>query len=381
MMDQGDVDRLADDVSRKYPYPLAATYWRAFYAAANADESHEYLLDLYEITLKYCAAIAVSQYIADGVNDAKVNQDLQHLQRPSLGHWQGWLRDILMLYHRTKRHLVVPELATFYQRSDAVGLLQAYQTLQRQVEDRSTISKVTPRQFFELLGAYRNRLAHGARPSSYAKERVANVLMPAMRELFRQLSFLAEYRLVYLSKVTVEFDERQSEPLRYAYAHSLTYLTGDSPRVSPVPQVLSQAWRDRRLYLLDKGGGFQPLLSLHPLLIFRPCERCNRHQAFVLNATKDRALDYLSYQCTHHFNPTEYVDDVRLLLEGLTATTERDRPQPSSGVDAMPLGTGRDTRDKEPTVAREPQRERQAGRRTLLRKSRLSAATPVQTTH
>src|SRR5919199_1680076 len=147
-MDQGDADRLADEISRTYPYPLAATYWRAFYAAANADESHEFLLDLYEITLKYCAAIAVSQYIADGVNDAKINQDLQHLQRPSLGHWQGWLRDILMLYQRTKRHVVVPELATFYMRSDAAGLLQAQQTLQRRVEDRSTISKVTPRQFF-----------------------------------------------------------------------------------------------------------------------------------------------------------------------------------------------------------------------------------------
>ncbi|HKC75165.1 MAG TPA: AAA family ATPase, partial [Chloroflexota bacterium] len=105
------------------------------------------------------------------------------------------------------------------------------------------------------------------------------------------------------------------------------------------------------------------------------------HQAFVLNARNDRALDYLSYQCTHHFNPTEYVDDVRLLLEGLTATAERDTPQPSFGEDAMPLGTGQDTRDKEPTVAREPKSERQAGRRTLLRKSRPSAATPVQRTH
>jgi len=37
MMDQDDADRLADDISRKYPYPLAATYWRAFYDAANAD--------------------------------------------------------------------------------------------------------------------------------------------------------------------------------------------------------------------------------------------------------------------------------------------------------------------------------------------------------
>src|SRR5207248_338057 len=286
-------------------------------------------------------------------NDAKINQDLQHLQRPSLGQWQGWLRDILMLYHRTRRQLVVPELATFYMRSDAAGLLQAYQSLQRQVDDRSTSSKVTPRQFFELLGAYRNRLAHGARPSSYAQERVAHVLMPAMRELFRQLSFLAEYRLVYLSKVTAEFDERQSGPLRYAYAHSLTYLTGDSPRVAAMPQVLSQAWRDQRLYLLDKSGGFQPRLSLHPRVGCRPCERCNRHQAFVLNARNDRALDYLSYQCTHPFNPTEYVDDVRLLLEGLTATTERDTPPPSSGEDAMPLGTGQDTRDKVPTVTRE----------------------------
>src|SRR5580765_920467 len=110
MVDQLDVEQLDNQIRGNYPYPLAATYHRAYYGSPDLDEIHEYLLDLFEVTLKYLAAIMMSQYFAEQVNDPRTNKTLLALERPSLGHWQGWLRDILALYRRQRRPLRLPEL-------------------------------------------------------------------------------------------------------------------------------------------------------------------------------------------------------------------------------------------------------------------------------
>ena len=46
------------------------------------------------------------------------------------------------------------------------------------------LGAVSPGDFFNLLGQYRNLLAHGAHPSRYQLQRVARILKPAMRHLF-----------------------------------------------------------------------------------------------------------------------------------------------------------------------------------------------------
>jgi len=51
-----------------------------------------------------------------------------------------------------------------------------------------------------MLGTYRNKIAHGARLNVYDRERVCKMLMPAMRELFEAMSFLADYRLIYSAR-------------------------------------------------------------------------------------------------------------------------------------------------------------------------------------
>lgn len=320
MLEPIDADRLAEEVSRRYPYPLAATYHRAYFEAIERDEAHDYLLDLFELTLKYTATIVLSQYFADDPHDPRINASLLSLQRPSLGHWLGWLRDILELYRRERRPLRIPELATALNQKNNSDLHRASSTLRQIMTERMgydgggrNAASTTPLQFFQLLVEYRNKLAHGVRAGRHDREQVATILLPALRELFAALSFLADYRLVYVNEVKVEWSGGQAGS--YLFAHQVTYLTGDRPRVSQKPQILPNApARAREVYLLDKTAEFQPLLSLHPFLILRYCEHCNREQVFVLNLSTETAADYLSYPCTHHFSPTEYLDDMRSIL-------------------------------------------------------------------
>ena len=321
MLNPGDTDHTDADIRARYPYPLAATFYRAFYDAPDLSTTHEYLLDLFEVTLKYCAAIALAQYVKDGIDDPAIHRSLLDLQRPSLGHWQGWLREILRLYGRQRRALLVPELVSLYTQKNSTDLYRAALALRdlmtQQMDyrgDGGNPSSITTQQFFELLGTYRNKLAHGARLNTYTKERVANILMPALRELFVQLAPLADYRLVYISEVKLAVGAVRRGPRHYD--HVFTYLVGDRPRVSRVPKTLSedQTVDPKQLYLLAKNEDFQPILSLHPFLIFQYCDRCSNEQAYVLNMSRENDLTYLSYQCAHQFSVTGLLNDLLMVI-------------------------------------------------------------------
>jgi hypothetical protein len=333
-------DGIDDDVVRRYPYPLAATYSRAYFQAADLSDMHEYLMDLFEATLKYCAAIVMAQYFQDKRRDPRISRDLLELQRPSLGHWQGWLRDILALYRRENRNLLVPELATFYRQKHTGAILEAAQGLQRVIvamgDQTPAVSSggVTSQQFFELLGEYRNRLAHGARPNPRDREHVAALLGPAIRQLYKAMDFLAEYRLVHIREVTLEFDAQQQQRYRCV----ITRLTGELPRIATVRNLIDEAFPSKLVYLLDPKAEFRPLLALHPIVVLGYCESCNREQTFMLNMSDADHLDYVAYQCTHHFSPTEYSDYMRELLDGLqrAATGAAAAPPVNAAAQAPP---------------------------------------------
>lgn len=334
-------DNLEQEIGRRYPYPLAATFHRAFQDAADDEECHDYLLDLFEVTVKYCATLALSQYFADGAPDPDVNKTLYALKRPSLGHWQGWLRDVLAFYRRGNNALLIPELDDFYTLRDRSELPTFYKSLRqlmrRLVSDPRAYtdtgggdSVVAPKQFFELLGEYRNLLAHGARPNRPDRERMAGVLMPAMLYIFRLLAFVADYPLIYISEVRMTPSSTRLSP---SYDHYYVNLAGDRPIRSRHPKTLNTIAGDpQKLYVLSKNQPFEPMLNMHPILIFRYCEGCGREQAFVLNESKDNVVDYLSYQCTHHFSPTEYLDQVSMLLRNINASEEEVNASPSSVV-------------------------------------------------
>ena len=246
MINPTDTDRIDADIRARYPYPLAATFYRAFYDAPDLATIHEYLLDLFEVTLKYCAAIALAQYVATGSTTRQSTGACRTCNGPAWATGRAGCATSCASTSSSGGTLLVPELAAFYTAKNTTEIvprrLPALRELMSRADGlpgrRGNPSSVTTQQFFELLGAYRNKLAHGARLNSYTKERVANILMPAMRELFVLLAPLADYRLVYISEVKLAVGPVRRGPRHFD--HVFTYLVGDRPRVSRVPKTLSE---------------------------------------------------------------------------------------------------------------------------------------------
>jgi hypothetical protein len=303
---------LEQEIARRYPYPLSATYYRAFRAARSGIESHDYLLNLFEVALKYCASIAISQYFSDERDDTQISESLRSIRRPSIGHWHGWLRDILSLYRQRNQQLLVPELQVFFTRKQSGDVLQAYTSLHEVQRTQPKNGAITLEDLFSLLVQYRNKVMHGPRPSVYDLADAAPVLKLATREIFRNLDFTADYPLIYLEKI-----EKAPGSFRSSrrYDHYYTDLMGDRYSQSPQPKTLDNDNAEpMSLYLLAKDEVFRPLLSLDPLFIFQFCPQDRRDEVFVLNDSDERRVDYISYQCTHHFRPTESLDRIQVLL-------------------------------------------------------------------
>jgi ABC-type multidrug transport system ATPase subunit len=351
MTTPSDVWRDDDElVVSRYPYPLAATYNRAFALPEDDTEAHDYLLDLVWVTLKYFATLAVAQYLSDGAREPKLNQALLGLQRPSLGHWNGWLRDVLAAYRRDGTAFAVPELDRFYAQRQAGQVAAAAQALLGELH--SLGSDFVPRgpgwtteDVLWLLIGYRNRIAAGRGGSDLAaRRRVAALLQPLVGDLYAQMGFLADYRLVYVRSVTLEDDGHGA----VRNCHALTLLTGHTPRVVREPLVLDHTLLYHRVYLLDRHESRLPL-SLHPLLLYAPCPGCkDRDQAFILNGGDDEALDYVSYQCAHHIRRADCARDLRGVVQtlarrdGMQAGPEKHRIAIAAGARRLVFEEGRE---------------------------------------
>ena len=71
-----------------YPLPIARGY-RRYLNATEVKERHDLGYFLFEIYLKYLAAVAISAYLAGEERDHRVNAALKGLLRPSLGRSYG----------------------------------------------------------------------------------------------------------------------------------------------------------------------------------------------------------------------------------------------------------------------------------------------------
>jgi hypothetical protein len=312
--------RIDAKILGEYPYPLARSYYRAYKATRDENQIHDFLMDLYEGIVKYLATLVLSQYTCDGAPDATINEQLQAIERPSLGNWVGWLRDIINYYGRQKKPLTVAEISAFYNEKfrEGAALLTGYNGLKKILfeqlnrGDNKQVQTVMPREFFDLLLQYRNVQAHGAKRTSCDRERVVELLSPAMEELLDHMAFLTRYRLVSIGDV-------KRAPTRVRrYEHFVTDLTGNYPSSPRDPYD-----RDNdnvlpgQVYISAADQEYDPILCLHPFLIYRICPKCRTEQTFVLNEGKEKNLSYLSYQCGDQFSPTEYVDDLKAVMETL----------------------------------------------------------------
>ena len=326
----------------EYPYPIARSYYRAYKQTRDETQIHDFLMDLYEVTVKYMAVLAMCQYISEGGGDQTISDSLQALERPSLGNWVGWMRDIINYYARQKKPLVVSEMVACLNEKYREGsaLLTGYNELKMIVAtqmnrgDNKQVQVVTTREFLELLLQYRNGTAHGAKLSGYEREKVVNVLSPAMEELLGHMDFLTRYRLIWVNSV-----QRAGGRTRQ-YEHYVTDLTGNYPSQVRDPYMMTNDEAiPEQLYINAADQEYSPALNLHPLLIYYNCPKCNTDQTFVLQEGNDTKLSYLSYQCGHQFSPTTYVDDLKALRESVTLGLSSGLPHPGTPLHTQPPAT------------------------------------------
>ncbi len=293
------------EILYQYPFPIALT----FHNADNAREAvgaHDQRVKLFEVTLKYLSSIAIAQYLADQLQDERVRQALQGLFRPSLGQWNGFLREVLSAYERAKRvqQMFIPELFDVYNKKqrDRPAMIEAYNQIVNYAQNRtdSATTSLSLRQFCDAMVNYRNKtIGHGA-INRYHCEQINDPLFAALEEMLGQLTFLEAYKLVYVEDVRLR---------RGSYTHEMVSFMGSTPPSRLKEAYVTDSQDDYRveeqLYLCKRGTNV-PVLSLHPLVI-----AWQNDVLFLNESERDRDIEYLSYQSGQIKRPDRLLEDFK----------------------------------------------------------------------
>jgi DeoR/GlpR family transcriptional regulator of sugar metabolism len=281
-------DSVLHTVLHEYPYPIAKCYERLV-RTRNITERRDQVRYLFEVTLKYCACLAVAEYFRTGASDPFAEGALSCLSRPSMGHWVALLRQCL----RHSSPTTMPGLSSaLLDRTRTPGVVEGFNAIRGFVDPtrKSQQESVSILTFAEAMVTYRNRsTGHGA-PQHEHVEKFTPLIEAAVVEMLVHLEVLKRFPLVYLSEIRVE---------RRRFAHALTRLMGTS-QVAMADYLTERddalLGNDRSLLILDPDHG-TPLLVLHPLVIYASDE------VFILQHSDLRGS--VGYLCHHTGNVYE----------------------------------------------------------------------------
>jgi hypothetical protein len=275
-------------VYERYPAPIALGYEKL----AKLRDAHEphpaaersqrqgtplhrmiALVDLFEVTLKYCTIILLRDYLRLGRRSRDVDQALAtHLMRPSLGHWNQFLRDTAGFCEEHQGDLFVPELIDFYSR-------------RRQLIDK-------------LVGIRNDQKGHTALAPDEELESAFASALPLLERLLADLEFLADYPLVL----------RDAGQKRYSYM-GLTASVGSGDEAT-------SELTPGHLYLMRDGSA----LALFPLILLEECVfqtargTCGERKLFFFNEVVRRRAEFLDYSMNHRRRPPAVAGAVREII-------------------------------------------------------------------
>jgi hypothetical protein len=258
-----------DDLVRRLPLPLAQLYRRACNAKSDL-ELHQASFYLWEAALKLLGATCVVEYARLDAGDPALDDCLQNLARPALGHWWQFARQLTprLAERGVAGFAAVRDLLR--RRSDELPRVAGLETVLQQESDGYAAARASVQvdKFLDRLVNYRNReIGHGAtglqRAAFYG--RLGRALLAGAAELFGRLDVLAGRRLVYVAEVRQVGGIWRVERFE---------LAGESARrleTLELPRDRAAALPDGdRVYLVGRGAGLDPadLTPLHPLVVF-----------------------------------------------------------------------------------------------------------------
>jgi TonB family protein len=270
-------------IRNEYPFPIAKAYMRTI----NAEEPVERFTQigyLFEVTLKYLAAVSISEYLTHGGGDENVNKTLMGIKRPSLGHWVAFMRDTLRYNFAHKQTILsdsyFKKSPDYKQMAAAVNTINGFLT-----SESSSISSVSQEMFVNTFVNFRNKTkGHGAIQKRDCLA-LNQILFDGVEQYILSFSVFKDYELSYIRKI--EFDKRRN------YLYSLERLDGtDSVKTTytalePDPNVQV----GHICVCKSEEGAIRPFLSLHPLFIFLD----DKEDVYVLNESEAARMEYLCY--------------------------------------------------------------------------------------
>ena len=322
-----------EELLNTYPQLLAGTYAR-FIDQPDPTAEHTLLLALFEVTLKYLAAVVVAQYRPLGFSDPAVDEALTRLPHPSLGHWAALLRAVLAArrhYQLPDEGCIFPDLPPLYNRASPA--LEAGAALLHTMRGTAD-NRISLRQLFDTLVEYRNSQTHGAGAGAAHVAARVPLLQAALEECLLALPSLAARGLLFVDNVSIERGGGRT----VSYAR----LMSDRPRLRLTRRAIGPDEphpEPQQLYLApahDLAGA----ISLHPLVVFVPaCAVCGEAQVGILNGMTAHAVEYLCYGCGHTNQVAALRDDLVAFL-------------PARPTDASPVPSAEPSPAETPTPSR-----------------------------
>ncbi|HEV3257375.1 MAG TPA: hypothetical protein VG013_10880, partial [Gemmataceae bacterium] len=345
---------LDENLQHCLPLPLAQLYRRA-HNAKTPLERHLTAYYAWEAALKLLGSVAMAEYAELAPSDSLLDERLQNLARPSLGHWWEFVRLLVPALADTgdEAFAKVRDLVLGRSRDDlprAAGLDAAL----RETLDGATGSRSTVRlsELFERLVRYRNReLGHGSagqRPADFYA-RMARALLAGVGEVLGRLDLLAGRQLVYVEDVS----RLRSGSWRVEWLE----LNGDSGRrIEPLELSVSDTTQlpcPGLVYLAsaDRGAAgdcpARRLVPLEPFLVYDP----ETEEVLFLNGRRGRQrTEYLCYSSGRLLERVASADGVRerlaraLALPAGTASAvaaepaAADAPAADAGLESRVVG-------------------------------------------
>ncbi len=273
-----------------FPYPISQVYF-SYSHEIDYHRRFQYLVQMYEVLLKYTSIVCLSTSLASGEKIDKLESIVTNrFKRPSLGDFASII-EIILNYSGKIQNVVYP-----YLKEDI---------LKRQI---NFIDAEMPRVNFnqtlsEIVALRNNWAGHGAIRSIYEYKEEIEKQTPILFSLLNRLLFLAKCNsFLILSSEYNEFGDGDLYKIRIFNGLDISDIDLE------LQKRLSEGQREKLIrYVYFHNTESNTIINLYPFLSHMFCSECKKERFFFYNGVKStKLIAYLSFECGHTMEYDNY---------------------------------------------------------------------------
>ncbi len=325
-----------------YPLPLAQALRRAV-NAKSPQEQHNGAYYFFESALKLSASAQLGVYFSLGCPHGPLNQLIENLTRPSVGHWLALLREC-SAYLATRQDsglLPLQGVNERLTRKQPMPAVKAFLEFAARVSDKQEgRQSFKVLDFFDAVVSYRNQeLGHGAMRERAFYAEASPLLLEAALEAINTLRPVGDLQFVVARDVV--------DPRTQKASRRFDVLRGDGLHL-PLETSQSQDAAIPAGRLLLAAGVVR--VQLHPLLVYE-IDKLDRDRVGFLNhvaaqgrgdTQKLKRVEYLDYDSGDRLEGHDALNELAALLSkvrGQVVNAEAVALLSQGGSEAVPAQT------------------------------------------